>query len=75
MKEDEKVEIKLLVKRVKQGDKDALLELVMDQKNNYYKLAYVYLKKPEDSMDAMQDIIIILYNNIQKLKKEESFYS
>ncbi len=65
MKEGKKVEIKLLVKRAKAGDKDDLLELVMDQKDNYYKLAYVYLKNPEDSMDAVQDMITILYNNIQ----------
>lgn len=75
MKAGEKVEAKILIKKAKRGDKEALLQLVMDQKDDYYKLAYVYLKNPEDSMDVMQDMIIILYENISKLRKEDSFYS
>lgn len=39
----EKVEIKSLIKRAKKGDKEALLQLVMNQKNDYYKLAYIYI--------------------------------
>lgn len=75
MKAGEKVEKKELVKRAKKGDRDALIELIMDQGDNYYKLAYVYLKSEADSMDALQDTIVILYNNIKKLRKEEAFYS
>ena len=75
MKAGEKVEKKELVKRAKKGDRDALIELIMDQGDNYYKLAYVYLKSEADSMDALQDTIVILYNNIKKLRKDEAFYS
>ena len=71
----EKVEEKLLIKQAKRGNKESLLKLVMAQERDYYKLAYVYMKNPEDSMDAMQDMIVILYENISKLKKETSFYS
>ncbi len=69
------LETKLLIKRAKKGDKEALIELVMKKKDEYYKLAYVYLKNREDSLDALQDMIVILYENIHKLRKEESFYS
>lgn len=69
------LEMKLLIKRAKKGDKEALIELVMNKKDEYYKLAYVYLKNREDSLDALQDMIVILYENIHKLRKEESFYS
>jgi len=69
------LETKLLIKRAKKGDKEALIELVMNKKDEYYKLAYVYLKNREDSLDALQDMIVILYENIHKLRKEESFYS
>ncbi|HHV47274.1 MAG TPA: sigma-70 family RNA polymerase sigma factor [Tissierellia bacterium] len=69
------METKLLIKRAKKGDKEALIELVMNKKDEYYKLAYVYLKNREDSLDALQDMIVILYENIHKLRKEESFYS
>lgn len=69
------MEEKLLIKQAKQGNKESLLKLVMAQERDYYKLAYVYMKNPDDSMDAMQDMIVILYEKISKLKKDDSFYS
>lgn len=33
------------------------------------------MKDKDDALDAMQDMIVILYENISKLKKEDSFYS
>lgn len=69
------MEIKLLVKQAKKGNKEALLKLVMAEEDDYYKLAYVYMKNKDDSLDALQDMIIILYENISKLRKEEAFYS
>lgn len=71
----ETVEEKLLIKQAKGGDKGALLQLVMVKKSEYYKLAYVYMKNEDDTLDAMQDMIITLYENIHKLKKEDAFYS
>jgi RNA polymerase sigma factor (sigma-70 family) len=64
-----------LVKRAKGGDKEALIKLIMDKKQDYYKLAYVYMKNEEDALDVMEDMILILYKNIYKLKKEEAFYT
>ena len=69
------VEKKLLIKQAKKGDKEALLQLVMVEQASYYKLAYVYMKNQEDALDAMQDMIVILYENIDKLKKDDAFYS
>lgn len=66
---------KLLIKQAKLGNKEALLSLVMAQKAEYYKLAYVYMKDKDGALDVMQDMIVILYENISKLRKEESFYS
>ena len=65
----------IMVKKAKQGDRETLLQLIMQQKEDYYKLAYVYMKDPEDALDAMEDMIVILYENIHRLRKEESFYS
>lgn len=69
------METEELVKKAKQGNKEALVQLIMAQKQDYYKLAYVYMRNPEDAMDAMEDMIVILYENIGRLKKEDSFYS
>lgn len=69
------METEALVKKAKQGDKEALVQLIMVEKEAYYKLAYVYMKNAEDAMDAMEDMILILYENISSLKNESSFYS
>lgn len=64
-----------LVKKAKAGDKDALVQLIMCKKQDYYKIAYVYMKNSEDAMDAMEDMILKLYQNINKLKNEKAFDS
>jgi RNA polymerase sigma-70 factor (ECF subfamily) len=69
------VETEALVKKAKKGDKEAMVQLIMAEKQDYYKLAYVYMKNYEDAMDAMEDMILILYENIDRLKNESSFYS
>ena len=69
------MEINELIGKAKEGDKEALLSLVMAQQAEYYKLAYVYMKNKDDALDALQDMIVILYDNISKLKKEDGFYS
>jgi RNA polymerase sigma-70 factor (ECF subfamily) len=69
------VDIKAYVIRAKNEEKQALLELIMYKQDEYYKLAYVYLKNRHDALDAIQDMTLILYNKIGKLKKDESFYS
>ena len=51
-----------------EGDKEALIRLIMDKKEEYYRLAYVYLNNKEDTMDALQDMIIILFKFIKKLR-------
>lgn len=64
-----------LVNKAKQKDQDALLQLIMEQKQEYYKLAYIYMRNKDDALDAMEDMVLILYENIHKLKKAELFYS
>lgn len=69
------MENELQVKKAKQGDQEALVQLIMAQKKEYYQLAYVYMKNREDSLDAIEDMIVVLYENLQRLKKDESFYN
>jgi len=63
------------VKKAKKGNKEALLQLIMAEKDDYYRLALTYMGNSHDAMDAMEDMIVRLYENIGQLKKEESFYS
>jgi len=64
-----------LVKKAKKGSKEALLQLVMAEKDVYYKLALTYMGNSHDAMDAMEDMIVKLYEGITLLRKEEAFYS
>ncbi|WP_432666412.1 sigma-70 family RNA polymerase sigma factor [Wukongibacter baidiensis] len=69
------MDIDKLIKDAKQGNKDALVQLIMAEKQDYYKLAYTYMRNKEDALDALEDMIVILYESIHRLKKEEAFYS
>ncbi|MDW0116686.1 RNA polymerase sigma factor [Sporosarcina thermotolerans] len=64
-----------LVKKAKKGNKEALLELIMAQQDDYYRLALTYTGNPHDAMDAMEDMIVSLYEKMHQLKKEDAFYS
>ena len=64
-----------LVKQAKKGDKEALLQLINEQQDDYYRLALSYMGNSHDAMDAMEEMIVSLYRHIPKLKKNKSFYS
>lgn len=64
-----------LVKKAKRGNKEALLQLIMDQRDDYYRLALTYMGNENDAMDAMEEMIVSLYENMHQLKKEAAFYS
>jgi RNA polymerase sigma factor (sigma-70 family) len=64
-----------LVQRAKGGDKEALLELICDQKKDYYNIAYVYTENKQDALDAVAEMTVILYQHIKGLKNDEIFYS
>lgn len=64
-----------LVKKARRGDKEALLTLIMKEKEDYYRLAYAYMKNEHDAMNALQDMIVRLYENIGSLRNKNKFYS
>ena len=70
--ENEFIEV---IKRAKMGDKEELLKLIMSQKQDYYRLAYIFMKNQDDVLDAMEDMILKVFENIQRLKEVAAFYS
>lgn len=66
--------MELEVKKAINGDKEALLYLILKEKDNYYKLAYFYMKNEHDALDILQEMIVVVYKEIPKLKKLSSFY-
>ncbi len=75
MKEGVYVNTESLVKEAKKGDKDALVQLIMAKKQDYYKLAFIYMKNKDDSLDAMSDMVVILHEKIYQLRNSDVFYS
>ncbi|EHB57557.1 MULTISPECIES: RNA polymerase sigma factor [Paenibacillus] len=67
--------ISRLVKQAKNGNKEALLQLIMADQDAYYRLAYSYMGNEHDAMDAMEDMIVSIYEKIDQLHNIEAFYS
>ncbi|GGE61321.1 sigma-70 family RNA polymerase sigma factor [Priestia taiwanensis] len=64
-----------LVKQARRGDKEALLQLIIAKKDEYYRLALTYTGNEHDAMDTMEEMIVSVYDNIEKLRDAEAFYS
>ena len=61
------------VKKAQSGDLEALMELVLAEKDDLYKLSYVYLRNRTDCEDVLQDLVILLIDNINKLRNPAAF--
>lgn len=57
----------------KQGDKEAFLALIDENKLNIYRVAKGMLRDEKDVEDAIQNTIIKAYSNIKTLKHNEYF--
>jgi RNA polymerase sigma factor (sigma-70 family) len=71
----EEMNVVRLVKKAKRGSKEALMELIMAEKDDLYRLCFTYMGNQHDAMDVLEEMIVRLYENIGQLKKEEAFYS
>ena len=69
------MELEILVKKAKRGDKDAFLELMLRHKEYLYRTAYLYTRNRDMACDAVQDCIIKSMESIDGLKKPEFFKS
>ena len=65
--------MKEVIRNLKAGDEKAFKELTLSIKNDLYRIARTRLKNEEDINDAIQNTMIITYNNINKIRSEDSF--
>ena len=63
------------VRQAVEGDKEALLALVLEKRDEYYRLALAYLKNRHDALDAMEEMIVALYEQMGQLRDPEKFYA
>ncbi len=64
-----------IVKRAKNGDKNAFCQLYMAYNDKLYRYAYYKLGNSDDAKDAVSDCIVEAYENIHKLKNNDAFSS
>lgn len=57
----------------KGGDMEAFYELIQEEKESLYKIAYAYTKNEEDAVDTISETAYKAYKNIGKLKSPEHF--
>ena len=69
----EGISLEYLVKKARQGDGHAFIELMEANKQNMYKVARSYFSNEEDIADAIQDTIESCYRSLPYLDKTEYF--
>lgn len=69
------MELEMLVRRAKKGDKDAFLELMLLHKEYLYRTAFLYTRNQDMACDAVQECIVKSMEAIGQLKKPEFFKS
>lgn len=62
-----------LIKRAKNGDKQAFAQLYVIHKDSLYRYAYFKLGNQSDAQDAVSDCIAKAYSGLSLLKNEQSF--
>lgn len=62
-----------LIRRAKKGDAKAFAELYARIYKDLYKFAYYMMRQQQDAEDAVSDTVITAFENMGKLKREESF--
>ncbi|MCM1145860.1 MAG: sigma-70 family RNA polymerase sigma factor [Blautia sp.] len=65
--------IENLVKKAKQKDADAFMELMQLYTKDMYRVALAILLNDEDAADAMQDTVLVCWDKIDTLKYVQYF--
>ncbi|WP_442600610.1 sigma-70 family RNA polymerase sigma factor [Paenibacillus sp. KN14-4R] len=64
-----------LVSRAKNGDSEAFQILMQEEKEKLYKMAYVYMRNEEDSLEVFQETVYKAFKSISTLQDNQYFSS
>lgn len=64
-----------LIKKVQSGDELAFKQLTLSIENDLYRVARTRLSNDDDIKDAIQNTMIIIYENVKKIRNTEYFKS
>lgn len=62
-----------LILKAKDGDKASFSKLMLQIKDELYKIAKVRLKNDDDVFDAIQETMLVAYKSLKKLKHNQYF--
>lgn len=65
--------MKELIIKAKRGDKEAFTQLILEIKNDLYKITKIKTTNEEDIQDIVQETMLDAYKYIKKLKDPEKF--
>ncbi|MBN2245926.1 MAG: RNA polymerase sigma factor [Candidatus Aminicenantes bacterium] len=67
------MDIQSLLRKIKQGDKEAFQILVRCYQQKVFQLAYSYLRNKEDAMDIVQEAFLRLHQKLDLFREEKNF--
>lgn len=62
-----------LIRKAVKGDRESFTQIVLEIKDQAYRVAYSYLQNEDDSMDAVCDAMEKAFRGIGRLKDERMF--
>lgn len=65
--------MKELIKKAQKGDKNAFTDIILQIRNDLYKIAKTRISNDDDIEDLIQDTMIETYKYIKKLREPEKF--
>ncbi len=66
---------KEIIKRIKNGDKEAFNMLIRIYQQRIFRLAYCYFQNKEDAMEIVQETFLRVYQKIKYFNEERNFQS
>ena len=64
-----------MVKKARAGDKEALVYLVLQRKDQLYRIAWSYFQNEHDVCDVLQETIVKAFHDVVVLRQPEYFYT
>ena len=61
------------IKKAKEGDADSIGEIILENMQTLYRVAFSILKSEDEIYDAISNTTVIVFEKIHTLKKEEFF--
>jgi RNA polymerase sigma-70 factor (ECF subfamily) len=72
-KEKPNEDIYALVEKIKEGDREAFMEVTRRYQNKVFLLAFSFFQNREDALDIVQETFLRLYQKIDMYQKERNF--